>query len=296
MKKIVAVLLVLTFILCGCGKTDEPGDKIKIVTTLFPQYDFARQIAGDKAEVSLILPPGVETHSFEPAPSDIIKINQSDLLIYTSKYMEPWADKLVLEGGADGVSVWQAASGINHEKHGADIDAHVWTNPKNAILMAENILRALCTVDSKNSDYYVANYDLFTEKLFELDKSFEKVISEAPIKKMVFGTRFSLHYFAERYGISHIAAFDSCGHDGEPSPKTLTAIVDTIREENLPAVFYGELESSKTAETIAAEAGVKAILFHSCHNVTKEELSSGETYISLMEKNIEALKEGLYND
>ena len=294
MKRIIAVLLML-LTLCGCVPQDGESGKIKVVTTLFPQYDFVRQISGDKADVSLLLPPGVEAHSFEPTPSDIIEINKSDLFIYTSKYMEPWADKLAMEG-AEGVSVWQAASGINHEKHGADIDAHVWTNPENAVLMAENVLRALCMVDGENAQYYTDNYNAYVLKLKELDKKFETVINEAPIKKMVFGTRFSLYYFAERYGLSHMSAFDSCGHEGEPSPKVIADIVSAVKKENIPAVFYGEMESSKAAETIAAEAGVKTLLFHSCHTVGAEEFKMGETYISLMEKNIEALKEGLYND
>lgn len=197
MKKLISLFLSMLLILCGCASENEKNDKIKIVTTLFPQYDFAKQIAGDKADVTLLLLPGVETHSFEPTPSDIIEINKSDLFIYTSKYMEPWADKLAMEG-AEGVSVWQAASGINHEKHGGDVDAHVWTNPKNAVLMAENILRALCTVDGENADYYTSNYNLYVEKLTALDKKIENTINNAPIKKMVFGTKFSLHYFAEK--------------------------------------------------------------------------------------------------
>lgn len=294
MKKALLILMVL-LLLCGCAPKEAESDKIKVVATLFPQYDFAREIAGDRAEVSLLLPPGVEAHSFEVSPSDILKINGSDLFIYTSKYMEPWADKLVQEN-AEGVSVFMAASGINHEKHGGDIEPHVWTNPKNAILMAENVLRALCTVDIKNADYYTENYKAFTQKLEELDSEFEKTINEAPVKKMVFGTKFALHYFAQRYSLSHMAAFDSCGHEGEPSGKIMGDIIDTINAEGIPAVFYGEMESSKVSETIARETGVKTLLFHSCHNVTKEEFESGETYLSLMKKNILALKEGLYHD
>ncbi len=295
MKKLLLILMTL-LMLGGCGQKETESDKLQIVTTLFPQYDFARQIAGDKADVALLLAPGIEAHSFDPSPADIIKIKESDLFIYTSKYMEPWADKLILSGGADGSCVWQAASGINHEKHGGDIDAHVWTNPQNAISMAENVLRALCTVDAKNADYYTENYRAFTQKLEELDSEFEKTINAAPIKKMVFGTKFALHYFAERYSLSHMSAFDSCGHEGEPSGKIMGDIIDTIKAEGIPAVFYGELESGKVSETIAGEAGVKTLLFHSCHNVTKEEFESGETYLSLMKKNILALKEGLYND
>ena len=295
MKKAILILMSL-LLLTGCAQKEVETDKISIVTTLFPQYDFAKQIAGDKAEVTLLLPPGAETHSFEPSPSDMIKIKECDLFIYTSKYMEPWGEKLILEGGADGAAVISAASGINHEKHGGDIDPHVWTNPQNAIIMAENILRALCTIDIENADYYKGNYNAYIEKLSELDLKFEKTIKEAPLKKLVFGTKFALHYFGERYSLSHIAAFDGCSHGGEPSPKIIGEIIEEIKKENIPAVFHGELESVKVTETIAAEAGVKTLQLHSCHNLTKDELQSGETYISLMEKNLEALKEGLYND
>lgn len=295
MKKLLLVLIMLSM-LVGCGQKEAESDKLQIVTTLFPQYDFTRQIAGDRADVTLLMAPGIEAHSFDPSPADIIKIKESDLFIYTSKYMEPWAEKLIESGGADGSSVWQAASGINHEKHGGDIDAHVWTNPENAMIMAENILRALCTIDTENAHYYTKNYNSYIEKLSELDRSFEEITKEAPVKKMVFGTKFALHYFAERYSLSHMSAFDSCGHEGEPAGKVMKDIIETVKNEKIPAVFYGEMESAKVAETIAEETGVKTLLFHSCHNVTKEEFENGETYVSLMEKNLKALKEGLYND
>lgn len=294
MKKIITVLMAF-LLLCGCTPAEPEGEKTKIVATLFPQYDFAREIAGEKADVELLMPPGVESHAFEPSPADIIKINKADVFIYTSEYMEPWAERLLAGSDMQGI-VLDAAKGINHQKHGGDIDPHIWTNPRNAIKMAENILDALCKADEKNREYYEKNYKAFEEKLKKLDEEFEKTINDAPVKKMVFGTKFSLHYFAQRYSLEHMSAIDSCGHNSEPSAKALKEIIDAVNKEKLPAIFYGELENTKATETVARETGAKMLMFHSCHNVTKDEFERGEGYISLMTDNISALKEGLYND
>jgi len=291
MKKIIMIIMAL-ILLVGCTPENNENDKIKIVATLFPQYDFAKVIAGEYAEVSLLIPPGVESHSFELSPADIIRINESDLFIYTSKYMEPWADKMVLENETK-AAVWQAASGINHKEHGGDIDPHVWTNPQNAILMAQNVLNALCTIDVENSEYYTRNYNALKDSLEKIDKEIENTVKKLKYKKLVFGTKFSLHYFAERYALEHISAFDSCGHESEPSPKVMAKMIDAVKKEKIPAVYYGEMENTKVAQTIADESGAKMLMLHSCHNLTKEEFLQGETYISIMKKNILNLKEGL---
>ena len=293
LKKI-AALFMCVFMLCGCNVQTKENTKISIVTTLFPQYDFARQVSGDKADVSLLLPPGVEAHAYEPSTADIVKISECDMFIYTGDSMEPWAKKLIDSGEIHG-TVINLTEGVtlDNESDG-DPDPHVWTDPQYADEMVRKIADALCTADSANAEVYKENADDYRNSIKKLDEDFKACVDAAPHKEMVFGTKFSLHYFTKRYGISHLAAFDSCGEETEPSVKVMTELIEAVKVNSLKYVWYGELESTKTAEAIANETGAMTIKFHSCHNVTKSEFDAGETYVSLMTKNLDALRKGLY--
>lgn len=292
--KKIAALFMCVFMLCGCNVQKKENTKLSIVTTLFPQYDFARQVSGDKADVSLLLPPGVEAHAYEPSAADIVKISECDMFIYTGDSMEPWAKKLIDSGEIHG-TVINLTEGVtlDNESDG-DPDPHVWTDPQYADEMVRKIADALCTADSANAEVYKENADDYRNSIKKLDEDFKACVDAAPHKEMVFGTKFSLHYFTKRYGISHLAAFDSCGEETEPSVKVMTELIEAVKVNSLKYVWYGELESTKTAEAIANETGATTIKFHSCHNVTKSEFDAGETYVSLMTKNLDALRKGLY--
>ena len=270
------------------------SDKVSVVTTLFPQYDFARQIGGDKANVTLILPPGTESHEFEPTAADIVNISSADLFIYTGDSMEPWAGKLLSSGEVKG-RVLNLSDGIELSGEGANPDPHIWTDPQNAVIMVKNIAAALAEIDKENSGYYMENADGYIKELQKLDADFEDVIRKAPQKEMVFASVFPLRYFEKRYGTSHMAAFDSCDEEAEPSAKVMTGIINHIKENDIKYIWCIELESTKTADVIAAETGAEVLMFHSCHNVTKDDFANGAGYVSLMRKNLENLKKGLYN-
>ena len=340
MKKcLIFLILVLSFsvLLAGCGTDreaassdkngsaneesikngDQKSNQIIIVATLFPQYDFARQIAGDKAEVTLLLPPGVESHSYEPTPSDIIRINESDLFIYTGKNMEAWSQKIIdgmVETGSKSL-VLDVSRGIKLETtetleeeleqtpegtkadHEADhehlYDPHIWTDPLMAKEMVSNIETALCQLDPVNAEYYKENAESYRMELDGLDEELRAIVSNGNRKEIVFGSRFALFYFAKRYGLEYEAAFDSCSAETEPSAKTVAELMARIKEENIPVIYYAELEDPKVAKSISEETGAKMLLLHSCHNISKKELEKGETYLSLMEQNARNLKEGL---
>lgn len=306
MKKFLTFLLTvvfLIFLLAGCAPDSEKGvaaikdtksDKLRVVATLFPQYDFSRQIAGDRAEVTLLLPPGVESHSFEPTPSDIIKINESELFVYTGEYMEPWSQKII-----DGMQVSGSRSMVLDVSQGIElvktdeIDPHFWTDPLTAKLMVANISNALCRIDPANADYYRENAAKYSAELDALDAEFKIIVSSGNRDEIIFGSRFALYYFTKRYGLSYESAFDSCSSETEPSARTVAGLIEEIREEQIPVIYYAEMEDPKVAKSIAAETGAKLLLFHSCHNVTMEEWKAGATYLSLMKQNAENLKEGL---
>ena len=307
-KRIAAVLLALVCALglFGCEKAGETqaDGKLQIVATLFPQYDFARQVAGEYAEVTLLLPPGVESHSFEPTPADIIKINEADLFIYTGEYMEPWAQSII-DGLTGDVQVLDISRNIPldeeaaHEDEDGDahehggFDPHIWTSPANAMLMVDNLSAELCAIDPEHAGNYQTAAAAYKTQLDELDQEFQEIVDQAQYKEIVFGGRFAMHYFAKRYGLSYLAAFDSCSSETEPSAKAVAQIIDEINEKHLPAIFHEELADPKVSRMIAEETGVKLLLLHSCHNVSKEEAESGATYLSLMQQNAENLREGL---
>lgn len=297
-----AIALLIMLLLAGCAQNQEggaasekeKGGKLQIVATLFPQYDFARQIAGDKAEVILLLPPGVESHSFEPTPSDIIKINRSDLFLYTGEAMEIWSGRIIegMKSAGSESLVLNVSQGIKLEDDGV-VDPHIWTDPVNAEAMAANILEALCSLDPVNADYYRANAADFSAALSDLDAEFRTIVNNGKRDKIIFGSRFALHYFVKRYGLTAESAFDSCSSETEPSVRAVAGLIEKIKKEGIPVIYYAELEDPKIARAISAETGAKQLLFHSCHNVTKEELEEGVTYLSLMKQNAEHLKEGL---
>lgn len=303
-----AALLCAAWLFAGCGAQLPARDdgRIEVVATLFPQYDFARQIAGERADVTLLLPPGVESHTYEPTPADIIRINQADIFLYTGAYMEPWAQKLI-EGLDGDVQVIDVSAHVlleeeNHEGHhheGRDhgehggFDPHIWTDPQNAKVMVDNIASALSAADPAGSGVFMTNAAGYKAKLDALDETIMEIVETAEHREIVFGGRFAMRYFAERYGLTWTAAFDSCSGETEPSVRAVAQIVDNIRRNHIPVIYYEELTDPKVARAIAREAGAQPMLLHSCHNVSKDELAAGATYLSLMEQNAENLKRGL---
>lgn len=313
---LITIILILTsFILIFCRKTTDKNsnEKIKIVATLFPQYDFAKQIGGDKVEVSLLLTPGTETHTYEPTPQDIINVNKADLYIYTGKYMEPWSDKIA-NSITSNTQVLDASKNINliNEKqfeeehstadsneeeddkgHHHEYDPHIWLNPQNAIGMVKNIEEELCNIDPQNKEYYKKNAEKYINQLTNLDNEIETAIKESKKNKIAFGGTFAYAYFIQRYNLQYVSAYDSCGENSEPSVTKVKEVIDYMKENDINVIFYQELSTGKIADTISKETGATKLVFHTIHNASQEEINNGETYISLMQKNLQNLKQAL---
>ena len=314
MRKLFAATIaaVMAVSLCsGCApeSTANPDDgKIKIVSTIFPPYDFARQVAGDRADITMLLPPASESHSYEPTPQDIIEIQACDIFIYVGGESDTWVSGILDAIDTSSMTVVTLMDCVETlaEEHieGMEVnepedtgeveyDEHVWTSPRNAILISQKISDALCTVDPDNSDFYNENCSNYVAELNQLDAKFSEIVAGAKRTTVVFADRFPLRYFTEAYGLSYFAAFPGCTSETEPSAATVAFLIDKVKEENIPVVFYIELSNQKMADTICEDTGCKKLLFHSCHNVTKEEFESGATYLDLMYKNADALKEAL---
>lgn len=301
-----------TVLAAGCAKrppSSEPPDSgsaktLSVVATLFPQYDFARVIAGDRAEVLMLLPNGVDSHSFDPTPADLVRISNCDLFLYTGEEMEPWSHTIVESLNSERVMIADLSAGIplDQEEHGHDgadnghrhlHDPHIWTDPIRAKQMAESVCAALSAADPDGAPFYRANADAYLKELDALDKEFREIVQNGKRAEIIFAGRFAFHYFCERYGLSYEAAFDSCSSDTEPSVRTMAELIRQIGAQEIPVIFYEELTDPKVARSISEETGARPLLFHSCHNISKDEAAEGATYLSLMRQNAEHLREAL---
>ncbi len=321
MKRNLSILLVLltvfmsVFFSTGCENQAEnntiKSDKVSIVTTIFPYYDFVKNIAGDKADIKLLLSPGNEPHNYEPSPSDIVAIENCDIFIYNGGESDEWVESMLssLENDEmkqlkmmDKVPLLHEQSGDHSHEHGHEsiehshsdgFDEHIWTSVRNAEKICSTISEALCDVDSENSAYYNEQNDVYSEKLRELDSTFTDIVDNGNRNIVVFGDRFPFLYFATDYKLEFECAFPGCSSKTEPGISTVTHMIDFVREEKIPVVFYLEFSNGKTANLIAEDTNAKTMRFCSCHNVTKDEFEQGVSYISLMEQNAQALKEAL---
>lgn len=316
MKRILSVTVAaLLVFLSGCESNKvndkvnikEPeGDKVKIVATIFPLYDIARQIAKDKADVEMLLPVGAEVHSYEPTSRDVIKIRESSLFLNIGLSADPWANAIIDDVKSESFNVLSVGELItlekehgdheddyNHDKHNHSFDEHVWASIENAEEIAEAIFERLCEIDSVNAGYYKANYEAYERQLDELDEKFERVIEASRNKTLVFADRFPFLYFKEDYDLDFIAAFPGCSSETEPSAAAVSKIIDFVRKNNIKAVLYTETSNGKVPDIICEETGAQKLLMHSCHSVTKEQLDEGITYLQLMENNLETVKKAL---
>lgn len=303
MKRLIAALLCLCLMLCGCtAQPEKPHDetKLQIVCTSFPAYDFAREIAGDRAELTLLIKPGSEVHSYEPTPKDMIRIQESDLFICNGGESEQWAKTLItpelntiyMMDCVD--TVEESADGIYNAEDGEpELDEHVWTSPLNAIKISEEICNALCKLDTDNAEAYKTNFAAYKAQLMALDREFRQVIKNSGKHTLVFADRFPMRYFALEYGLNCYAAFPGCSSETEPSAKTVAYLIDRVREDKIPAVLYMEFSNQKMADVICEDTGCKKLPFYSAHSVSAEQFEQGVSYLDLMRINLNSLKEAL---
>lgn len=339
--------LILGMMLTGCGisgqqteqnggkeQNTEENKKISVVATIFPQYDFVRQIAGDNVELKMLLKPGEETHSYEPTPQDIIAIQNSDLFIYVGGENDAWVEDILESMPDNGRTTLKLVDCVDtveeehvegmkeerghdhddhdeddaeheedeadHEEHGQEdthsvheIDEHVWTSPVNAVKIVEQIKEELCELDPENASVYEENAEAYVEQLKELDQEFQDVADHSKRKLTIFGDRFPFRYFAEEYDLDYYAAFSGCASDTEPSAATMAFLINKVQDENIKTVLKMELSNENIAKAIAEATNADVKEFYSCHNLTAEQFADGETYLSLMEKNVETLREVL---
>ena len=298
-RKIIPLLLALCLALSGCTAQEaekKDSSKLQIVCTNFPAYDFAREV-----------------HSYEPAPKEIVAIQESNLFICNGGESEAWVESLV----SDDVNVLrmmdcvetlaESREGIyaadhdhehedehDHDHEEEELDEHVWTTPGNAAKICYALCDKLCELDPDNANEYMLNYEVYNAKLMELDIDIRTTVMNGARKTLIFADRFPMRYFTREYGLTYYAAYPGCASQTEPSAKTVAFLIDHVREENIPAVLYMEFSNEKMADVICEDTGCKKLPFYSAHSITAQQFEDGVTYLDLMRMNIETLKEALY--
>ena len=324
MKRMISLLLVLTLtagVLAGCGRQNAPtasdDTKLSIVTTIFPEYDWVREIVGEKAdhaEITMLLDSGVDLHSYQPTAADMIKISDCDLFIYVGGESDRWvADALqeavnkdmvvlnLLDVLGDRVEEEKIVEGMeadeeNGEEDGPEYDEHVWPSLKNAEVLCGAISAALQQIDPANKDIYAANAAAYTQKLAALDAEYQAAVDTAARKTILFGDRFPFRYLADDYGLSYYAAFVGCSAETEASFETVSFLARKVDELNLPCVLTIEGAQHKIAETIVqntAEKNQRVLVMDSMQATTAQDAANGTTYLSVMEQNLSVLNEAV---
>lgn len=314
MMKKLAILLIV-FLVASLGLIACKGDRqkgneegrLKVVTTLFPLFDFAGSVGGSKINPILLLPPGVEPHDFEPKPKDIATVQEADVFVYTGNAMEPWAQRILKGIDSKKLVVVDASRGItlrssenkDHERHsdsnspsGNALDPHIWLDFANAQVMVRNIADGLSKRDPKDSGYYTRNASAYNNQLRQLDEEYRAGLSACKTRFFLFGGHYAFNYLARRYNLTYISVH-GVSPNAEPSPAHLVDMVNKTKQYHLNYIFYEELASSRVAETIARETGAKLLPLSAAHNVSKEQMAQNIGFIDIMKTNLAMLREGL---
>jgi zinc transport system substrate-binding protein len=309
--------LLLAAALAGCAPqtgangTGADDGKLSIVTTIFPPYDFARAISGGLADVTMLLDPGAEVHSFDPTTQDIIKIQNCDVFIYIGGENDAWVDTVLSSMDTKDktiVKLMDAVTPVEEEtvegmqageeepeaaEEGPEYDEHIWTSPKNAMLMVDAIAQAMGQADSTNAQAYTKNAADYNAQIKEVDERMQSIVDKAPQKLLVVADRFPFRYLVEEFGLDYTAAFSGCSAESDVSAGTLAYLIDKVKENNIKYIYYIELSNRQVADAVAEQTGAEPLLLHSCHNVTKDDFDAGVTYVSLMTQNADNLDKGL---
>ena len=299
-------LLLLSLLLSSCQpakESDREDKKIMVIATIFPIYDFARNIGGDKIKVTMLLPPGTDAHHYELKPEDIKKVSKTDIFLFTNFEMEQWAYKIInaAEKNTNMLAV-ETGSGAfllpfndeegDHGDHISKFDPHIWLDMDNAQKMVDNIAATFIKKDSRNSDYYLRNARDYKLKLTALDQRYRTELNGCKTKIILHAGHWAFAYLAKRYNIKYVAAYNMSA-DAEPSPQKTIALIEQVKSQKVPYIYYEDMISPRLARMIATETGAGLLKLNNGHDLSKEAIKNDASFISLMETNLTSLKKGM---
>ncbi len=282
------LLIILLVSLTGCIEQPKSNGKINVVTSFYPLYEFSKRIGGEKADISVLVPAGVEPHDWEPGPQDIIKVESAQIFVYNGVGLEPYVDKIITKSESQKLIVVDSSEGIELIKEDGTPDPHIWLDPVLAKRQVDAIEKAFVKADPENSDYYMANARALKQDLDALDANISKEL--APAKKKVFITSHTaFSYFAKRYGLTQIA-IAGLSPEIEPGPAKIAEIVRLAQENKVKYIFFETLVSPKLSETIAKEAGAQTLVLNPIEGLSEDQIKQGENYFTIMRENVKNLK------
>lgn len=307
-KKVVVCFLLLPLIILSCQPAKDSGradHKLKIVATIFPLYDFARIVGGEKIAVTMLLPPGTDAHNYELRPNDIIKVSKADVFLFINFEMEQWAYKIInaaaentnmlaVETGQGALLLPLADIDKHHgqEERASKFDPHIWLDFDNAQRIVDKIAAAFIKKDSKNSDYYLKNAREYKLKLRALDNKYRDELIKCQTKVILHAGHWAFAYLAKKYNLKYMAAY-SISAEAEPLPQNIFTLVEEIKNLKLPYIYYEDFIAPRLAQTIAQETGANLLKLNNGHDISKDDIKKGATFISLMEENLVNLKKGM---
>ena len=313
MKKIISFLVVLfTLIsLSGCTNTPDSG-KLKVVTTIFPVYDMAKYIGEDLIELSLMVSPGQDIHSYDPSAVDIIEAKKCDVLLYVGDEMESWVKDIKTEDNHDRYVVALSKDeriyleSLDHHdedededyqdhnhSHEHNVDMHIWTNPKYAIYMVEQIRDAFILMDPSNSKIYEENALRYINELQNIISDIEEILEVKKRNTLYFGSPFAFYYFVREFDLDHFSIYDTCSIEVEPTIEKIIRMNTELKEKEVPVLYTKELLNDNIARKVIEDTNAEICLLHSGHNVSINDFKEGITFLSIWQDNIIALRKGL---
>ena len=295
MKRIISFLLclALVFSFVGCAKRSEKAvGKLNVVTTVFPLYDFVRAVGGDRVDITLIIPPGSEIHSFEPTPSDMAAVYESDVFFYIGGESDTWVQRLLDDKKINSCALIDFVN-LLYEDGEDEYDEHIWTSGDNAVLMVEKIAKELSKADNSGKEVYRKNCENYCKRIKSVTDRLKKAVKESGRKFILVADRFPFKYMADCCGFSYEAAFGGCAVSTDISLKVMARLVDTVKEKNIKYVYCTEMSNKNIALALKEYTGAEILELHSAHNVTADDFKNKITYVDIMERNLKSLKRGL---
>ena len=300
-------LVIFMITLAGCSpqsnSTQGTTGKIKVMTTIYPVYEFTSKVGGDKVDVSMLIAPGVEPHDWEPTAQDLIKIRSGKLFLYHGTGLEP-IDKILKKDVIGETKTVEVSKGINalaksadneeeeHEEHKeSKLDPHIWLDPVYAQQEVNNIVEALIEMDPQNADYYKKNAQAYNKELAQLDQDYKTGLSNVAHKDII-TSHSAFAYLAKRYNLQQVGIM-GLSPDAEPTPDKMAKVIDFCREHNIKYIFFESLVSPKLSETIAKATGAKLLVLNPIESITNDQKSQGKDYISIMRENLANLQTAL---